>query len=166
VSIIPCIEHGLAPYDGKIEINVLALKSGAKKQHIDAGVVTAFRNQPQAVKAGDLLFISGLMALDRDGLDPAAAADPRQPHFSSSAEAQAEVIIGNIAKLCEAAGTSLANVVRVLQFHTDIREFYPVYKVWERRLGGRPLPFSAIEVPGPLPVPGASVMIEAWVYAP
>jgi enamine deaminase RidA (YjgF/YER057c/UK114 family) len=167
-SIIPCIEHGLAPYDGKIEINVLAVKSGsaAKKRHIDAGVVTAFRHQPQAVRAGDLLFISGLMAADRDGIVPAAAADPRQPWFSSSPQAQAEFIIGNIAALCEAAGTSLANVVRVQQFHTDLREFHQVYKVWERRLGGRPLPFSAVEVPSPLPVPGATVLIEAWVYAP
>jgi hypothetical protein len=53
-----------------------------------------------------------------------------------------------------------------LLFFTDTAEFYPVYKVWERRLGGRPLPFAAVEVPGPLPVPGATVMMEAWVYAP
>lgn len=168
LSIVPCIEHGLAPYEGRIEINVLAAKPGgaAGKRHIDAGVATAFQNQAQAVKAGDLLFISALMAIDRDGLVPAAAVDPRQPHFGSSPEAQAEAIIGNIARLCAAAGTSLGNVVRVLQFHTDIAEFYPVYKVWERSLGGRPLPFAAIEVPGPLPVPGATVMIEAWAYAP
>jgi enamine deaminase RidA (YjgF/YER057c/UK114 family) len=168
LSIIPCRKHGLAPYDGKIEINVLALKPGAtaKKQHIDAGVATAFLAQPQAVKAGDLLFMSAMMAIDSDGLAPAAAVDPRQPWFSSSPEAQAEVIIGNIGRLCAAAGTSLNNVVRVLQFHTDIREFYPVYKVWERHLRGRPLPFSAVEVPSPLPVPGATVMIEAWAYVP
>jgi enamine deaminase RidA (YjgF/YER057c/UK114 family) len=168
LSIIPCIEHGLAPYDGKIEINVLAVRSAGstKKHHVDAGVATAFRHQPQAVRAGDLLFMSALMAADRDGLAPSATIDPRQPCFSSSPEAQAEFIIGNIARLCEAAGTSLANVVRVQQFHTDIREFYPVYKVWERALGGRPLPFSAVEVPSPLPVPGATVLIEAWAYAP
>lgn len=168
LDIIPCIPHGLAPYDGKIEINVLALKPGAatKRRAIDAGVATAFRNQPQAMKAGDLLFMSGLMAFDGAGLAAAAAADPRQPHFGSSAEAQAEFIIGSIEKLCKAAGTSLTNVVRVLQFHTDIREFYPVYKVWERRLGGRPVPFSAVEVPAPLSVPGATLLIEAWVYAP
>ena len=168
LDIIPCIEHGLAPYDGKIEINVLALKPGgaAKRHAIDAGVPTAFRHQPQAMKAGDLLFMSGLMAFDGHGLAASVAADPRQPQFSPSAEAQAEFIIGNIARLCEAAGTSLSNVVRVLQFHTDIREFYPVYKVWERRLGGRPVPFSAVEVPAPLPVPGATVLIEAWAYAP
>ena len=97
---------------------------------------------------------------------PSAAENPRQPWFSSPVEAQAEFIIDNIARLCEAAGTSLANVVRVLQFHTDIREFYPVYKVWERKLAGRPLPFPAVEVPAPLPVPGATLLIEAWVYAP
>jgi len=167
-SIIPCIEHGLAPYDGKIEINVLAAKPGsnAQKRHIDAGVVTAFHAQPQAVRAGDLLFVSGLMALGDEGLVPSARQDVRQPWFSSTAQAQAEVIIDNVARLCEAAGTSLGNVVRIQQFHTDIREFYPVYKVWERRLGGRPLPFSAVEVPSPLPVPGATLMIEAWAYAP
>jgi enamine deaminase RidA (YjgF/YER057c/UK114 family) len=168
VSIIPCIEHGLASYDGKIEINIIAAKPGsaAGKRPIDAGVATAFRHQPQGVKAGDLLFMPALMAAGRDGLVASAAVDPRQPHFSSSPEAQAEAIVDNIARLCEAAGTTLANVVRVLLFHTDIAEFYPVYKVWERRLGGRPLPFSAVEVPGPLPVPGATVMMEAWAYAP
>jgi enamine deaminase RidA (YjgF/YER057c/UK114 family) len=167
VSIIPCIAHGVAPYDGKMEINIIAAKPGsaAAKRPINAGVATAFRYQPQAVKAGDLLFIPALMAADHDGLAASAAVNPRQPYFSSPPEAQAEVIIDNITRLCEAAGTSLANVVRVLLFHTDIREFYPIYKVWERRLGGRPLPFSAVEVPGPQPVPGATVMMEAWVYA-
>jgi len=167
VSIIPCIEHGLASYDGKIEINVIAAKPGsaAQKRRIDAGVASAFRHQAQAVQAGDLLFIPARMAADRDGLVAAAAVDARQPHFSSSAEAQAEVIIDDIAKLCAAAETSLDNLVRVLLFHTDLREFYSVYKVWERKLGGRPLPFSAVEVPAPLPVPGATVMMEAWVYA-
>ena len=167
-SVIPCIEHGLAPYDGKIEINVLAIKPGGatRKQHIDAGVVTALMKQPQAVRAGDLLFISGLMAVDRRGLIAAAATDPRQPWFSSSAEAQAECIIDSMEKLCNAAGTTIRNVVRVQQFHTDLNEFYPIYKVWERRLEGRPLPFSAVEVPAPLPVPGATVLIEAWVFVP
>ncbi|TMJ26447.1 MAG: RidA family protein [Alphaproteobacteria bacterium] len=168
IDIIPCIPHGLAPYDGKIEINVLALKRGgaARRQVIDAGVPTAFRNQPQATTAGDLLFISGLMAFDGAGLAATAATDPCQPQFSSSPQNQGEFIIDNIERLCAAAGTSLANVVRVLQFHTDIREFYPVYQVWERKLGGLPVPFSALEVPAPLPVPGATVLIEAWAYAP
>jgi enamine deaminase RidA (YjgF/YER057c/UK114 family) len=167
VSIMPCIAHGLAPYDGKIEINVIAAKPGssAAKRNIDAGVPMAFRHQQQAVQAGDLLFIPAMMAADHNGLAASAAVDPRQPHFGSAAEAQAEVIVGKIARLAEAAGTSLDNVVRVLMFLTDIRDFHAVYRVWERKTGGRPLPFSAVEVPAPLPVPGASVMMEAWVYA-
>jgi enamine deaminase RidA (YjgF/YER057c/UK114 family) len=167
VSIIPCIARGLAPYDGKIEINVIAARPGsvATRRPIDAGVPMAFRHQQQAVRAGDLVFIPAMMAADRDGLLARAAADPRQPHFGASAQAQAEAIIDNMARLAEQAGSSLANVVRVLMFLTDIREFYAVYKVWERRTGGRPLPFSAVEVPAPLPVPGATVMMEAWVYA-
>jgi enamine deaminase RidA (YjgF/YER057c/UK114 family) len=167
-SIIPCIEHGLAPYDGNIEINVMAVKPGgaAGRRHIDAGVVTAFRGQPQAVRAGDLLCISGLMAIDTDGLVAAGRTDRRQPWFSSTAEAQAECIIDNIEKLCAAAGTSIHNVVRVQQFHTDLNEFYPIYKAWERRLQGGPLPFSAVEVPAPLPVPGATVQIEVWAFVP
>jgi enamine deaminase RidA (YjgF/YER057c/UK114 family) len=167
-SIIPCIEHGLAPYDGKIEINVLALKPGgtSKKQHIDSGISTGFRYQPQAVRAGDLLFISGLMAIDSEGLVATARTHPRQPWFSSPAQAQAECIIDNVARLCDAAGTSVLNVVRVQQFHTDIAEFYPVYKAWERRLGGHPLPVSAVEVPSPLPVPEATLLMDIWVHVP
>jgi enamine deaminase RidA (YjgF/YER057c/UK114 family) len=168
VSIIPCLAHGLAPHDGKIEINVIAARPGsvASKRPIDAGVATAFLDQQQAVKAGDILFIPASMAADDGGLVASAATDPRQPHLSSSPKAQADVILDNISRLCEAAGTSLANTVRVLLFLTDMREFYPVYKAWERRIGGQPLPFSAVEVPGPLPVPGATVMMEVWAYAP
>jgi enamine deaminase RidA (YjgF/YER057c/UK114 family) len=66
-SVIPCVEHGLAPYHGKIEINVLALKPGgaARKRHIDASITTALHRQPQALRARDLLFISGYPALWR-----------------------------------------------------------------------------------------------------
>ena len=40
-SVIPCIEHGLAPYHCKIEINVLSAKPGsaAQKRQIDAGAI-------------------------------------------------------------------------------------------------------------------------------
>ena len=70
LSIIPCSERGLAVEDGKIEINVLALASEGetKKQIIEADVFPGFRSQVQAVRAGDLLFLSGLMAINENGL--------------------------------------------------------------------------------------------------
>ena len=168
LDIIPCIDRGLAPYDGKIEINVIAAKPGsaAKKQHIDAGVATAFLNQPQAVKAGDLLFTSGLMAIDSDGLIAGAVRDQRQPHFSSPARGAGRIHRRQHREALRGRRHVARQCLRVLMFLTDIREFFPVYRVWEQRLGGRPVPFSAVEVPGPLPVPGATMQIEAWAYAP
>ena len=168
LSVIPCIDRGLAVIDGKIEINILAVKSGgaAKKQHIDAGIVPGFRHQPQAIKAGDMLFLSGLMAIDENGLIANAKTDPRQPWFGSSAAAQARIIIDYASRLCEAAGTSIDHAVRIQQFHTDLAEFYPVYKVWERELNGAAVPFSAVEIPSPLPVPDATLLMDIWVYCP
>lgn len=168
LSVIPCIDRGLAVLDGKIEINLLAVKSGAaiKKEQIRAGITPGLRHQPQAVRAGDLLFLSGLMANDENGLADAAKSDPGQPWFGSSANAEAQCIIDHASTLCEAAGTSITNAVRIQQFHTDITKFYPVYQAWEAALNGAPVPFSAVEVPGPLPVPGAGLLMDIWVYCP
>lgn len=129
-------------------------------------MATTFAGQAQAVRAGDLLLTSALLAADEDGILPSAAMDPRQPHFGGGAEAQAEAILDSAERLCAAAGTGLANVVRAQHFLTDIADFQAVYRAWQRRLPGRPIPFSAVEVPAPLPVPGAVAMIDLWVYAP
>ena len=136
-----------------------------KKEIVDGGVVPAFRGYSHAVRAGDLLFISGLLAADDAGLVRAARMDPAQPYFGSSAQAQMDVVLGNAQKICRAAGTSLANVVRIQQFHTDLKDFFPAYQVWERHLPEQYLPFSAVEVPF-LPVPGCCVQLDLWVYVP
>jgi enamine deaminase RidA (YjgF/YER057c/UK114 family) len=74
-------------------------------------------------------------------------------------------ILENAEKICRKAGTSLANVVRVQQFHTDLGTFKESWKAWDKRLPGQYLPYSAIETPA-LAVPGAVVMLDLWVYAP
>jgi len=66
-------------------------------------------------------------------------------------------------RICREAGTTLANVVRAQQFHTDLAGFSGAWRAWDRHLPGRPVPFSAIEVPA-LGVPGAVVMLDLWVY--
>ena len=165
LSIVPCKKRGLVIEDGRIEINILAHRDGAAaKTAVEAGVPPIFANQAEAVRCGDLLFLSALVAADGEG--PLTAPDPRQPHFAERAGDEADAILDAAARLCEAAGTSLENVVRVQQFHTDIADFYRVHQAWQRRLPGRPIPYSAIEVPGPFPVPGCSVMMDLWVYAP
>ena len=163
-SVIPCAVGGLVTIAGKIEINLLAHRG--KSAAVDAGVATPFEGQPQAVRADDLLLLSALLAIDGEGLLGSVAVDPRRPHLMNTAEAQADAILDSAENLCAAAGTSLANVVRSQQFYTDIADFYAVHRAWQRRLPGHPIPFSAVQVPGPLPVPGCTVMMDLWVYVP
>jgi enamine deaminase RidA (YjgF/YER057c/UK114 family) len=118
------------------------------------------------VRAGDLLFIGGLMAVDANGaLAQDVRIDPAKPYFGNSAQLQMDYILTAAERICRNAGTMLANVVRVQQFHTDLREFSSVYQAWQSRMADQPLPFSAIEVPA-LAVPGAVVMLDLWVYVP
>ena len=166
-TLIPMPMPGLVIEHARIEVNTIAVRSGARaaKRIIDAGVMPAWKGYSQAVRVGNLLFLSGLLAIDHGGLIAAARTDPAQPYFGSSIQAQMEFMLDNAQKICVQAGTSLANVVRVQQFHTDLHEFYPAYQVWQRQLPGHHLPFSAVEVPF-LPVPGTSVMLDLWVYCP
>lgn len=164
---IPMPSPGLVIDYARIEVNTIALVRGArtKKQTIDAGIMPAWKGYSQAVRAGQLLFISGLLAIDAGGLIAEARYDRAQPYFGSSVQVQMQYMLANAEKLCRAAGTSLANVVRVQQFHTDLADFYPAYQVWQHYLPGHYLPFSAVKVPF-LPVPGCSVLLELWVYVP
>lgn len=166
-TLIPMSTPGLAIETGRVEINTIALRSAGKTRQkiVDAGVMPAWGGYSQAVRAGDLLFISGMLAIDRGGLIDAAKPDPGQPFFGSCIDAQMDYLLGNAQKICRAAGTSLTNVVRIQQFHTDLNEFYPAYQTWEKHLPGQHLPFSAVEVPF-LPVPGCTVQLDLWVYVP
>ncbi len=167
-TIITTATPGFICEQGRIEINVLSVRRGGrtKKQVIDAGVPTAFDGHVQAIRAGDLLFLSGLMAVDANGaLAPQARIDPRQPHFGSAVQLQMTHLLAQAERICRKAGTTLANAVRVQQFHTDLADFNAAYQVWQQQVPGQHLPFSAIEVPA-LGVPGAVVMLDLWVYVP
>jgi enamine deaminase RidA (YjgF/YER057c/UK114 family) len=153
---------------GRIEINTISVRAGGgtKKEAIDADVPMAFDGHAQAVRAGDLLFIGGLVAVDANGaLALDVRIDPEKPYFGTPARLQTDYILTAAERICRKAGTTLANVVRVQQFHTDLRDFSAAHEAWQSRMGDQPLPFSAIEVPA-LAVPGAVVMLDLWVYVP
>lgn len=166
-SIIPCRRPGLAVEAARVEINVVARCGGAAvvRHAVDADLTLPHRGQPGAVRAGDLVFLSGLMAADRDGLLDAARTDAGHPHYGDDAESQATAIIDRAARLCAAAGTELGDVVRVIQFQTDLADTYAIHRAWQRALPGRPIPFTTVGVPA-LPVPGARVLMDIWAYAP
>jgi enamine deaminase RidA (YjgF/YER057c/UK114 family) len=165
-AIITTSTPGFICEAGRIEINTISVRRGGRtaKRVVDAGVSTAYAGHVQAVRAGDLLFLSGLMAVGPGGaLAPEVRVDPRQPWFADAAELQMDHILAQAQRVCRKAGTTLANVVRAQQFHTDLAGFSGAWRAWERHLPGRPVPFSAIEVPA-LGMPGAVVMLDLWVY--
>jgi enamine deaminase RidA (YjgF/YER057c/UK114 family) len=168
VTVVPMPDPAFGIIGARIELNLMAVTDAGKtkKQIVDAGVFSGFESQPNAVRAGDLLLITGLMAAERDGLASEARLDARQPWFGSPIKGQTRSILAKAQKICEAAGTSLENVVRIQQFHTDISEFYPTAEVWQETLPGKALPISAVQCGPALPVPGASLLMDLWVWAP
>jgi len=167
-TIITTATPGFICEVGRIEINTISVRRGGRtrKQMVDAGVPTVYAGHVQAVRAGDLLFLSGLMAVDADGaLARAARINPHLPYFGSAEQLQMAAVLEYAQRICRKAGTSLANVVRAQQFHTSLADFQASWQVWNQYLPGRYLPFSAIEVPA-LSVPGAVVMLDLWIYVP
>jgi len=155
-SIITTATPGFICEASRIEINTVSVRRGGatRKEIIDAEVPMPYAGQVQAVRAGDLLFLSNLMAVNSDG----ALAVP-------DIGSQMDRILACAERVCHKAGTTLANVVRAQQFHTDLADFDAAWQAWDARLPGQFLPFSAIEVPA-LGVPGARVMLDLWVYVP
>jgi enamine deaminase RidA (YjgF/YER057c/UK114 family) len=168
LSLIPISNPGVGQFHSRLEINVLALRdAGVTRKTVIAGDrFTGFAGVPGGVKAGDLLFLSGLMALDENGLLPEARPDPGQPYLMSPIKAQMRAILARAAEICERAGTSLDNVVRIQHFHTDLNDLLPALEVWQDVLPGRPLPFTALGVPRHMPAPGVTVLLDLWVYVP
>jgi len=166
-TIIPTATPGFIMPDSRIEINTIALLSGGKtsKDTLQCRNPPLFEGWVSAVRAGDLLFLSGLMATEHGRLIEDARVDPRQPYFGIPVKSELRSIVRQAQAICRAAGSTLRNCVRIQQFHTNLADLPAAIEVWDEVLRGAPLPLSAIEVPW-LPVPGGRVLVDLWVYAP
>jgi enamine deaminase RidA (YjgF/YER057c/UK114 family) len=118
------------------------------------------------VRVGEFLFPSGLMALGTDGRIAGAAVSSTLDGLAHGGYAQAATIYAYVEKLCAAVGTSAANIVRAQYFMADIRDFAGVAAAWTGRYGAQPHPFVCVEVPAPLPAPGAALIGDFWIYIP
>jgi enamine deaminase RidA (YjgF/YER057c/UK114 family) len=165
-TIIATETPGFIMPESRIEINTIALaKDGKTKKQVLAPIPPLFQDASAAVRAGDLLFLSGLMAVRDGALVPEAKADPAQPFYSMPVKAELREILRQAETICQAAGTSLKNAVRVQQFHSNLADLPATLEVWSEAMDGAALPLSPIEVPW-LAVPDARLQIDLWVYVP
>jgi enamine deaminase RidA (YjgF/YER057c/UK114 family) len=165
LTVVPA--KSFATVGGIIEINLLALRPGGirKKSVVDAGV-PAMASYGPAVRAGEFLFPSGLMAVGPDGHIVAKSVSPQFDGLAHSGFAQASTIYAYAEALCASAGTSLANVVRAQYFCGDVTNFPGVAAAWRAHQGERPHPFLCVQTTKPLPAPGAAVIADFWIYVP
>lgn len=167
-TIIPVVGHG-GSKDHCIEVDVIAIIPGGKlkKEVISTGrAARPLGHQPQAIKAGPLLFISGQVAADERGLIPEARVNPELPYMKISVKRQVDYILKNTQAICQAAGTSLDNLVRAQCFYTDLRDYAPAMEVWASAIPKDPPAMLTVEVPSPLTVPGCSVLVDLIAYVP
>lgn len=107
----------------------------------------------QAIVAGGLVFCSGTA-----GIDPVTGAIP------DGIEAQTEQALRNLSAILEAAGASLADVVKTTIFYADVEDFARLNEVYARYL---PDPPPARSAPAGIQLPhGLLISIEAIAALP
>jgi enamine deaminase RidA (YjgF/YER057c/UK114 family) len=128
-------------------------------------------HQSQAIKAGDLLWLGGMMAADESGIAAEACIlgrlDPADyPYYSTSPKRQVDVIMKNTKALCEAAGASLGNVVKRTCYHTDFEHDFvgAIDAYFSYFQKGRGPASTTIEVKPPLAVPDCRLLIDQIAY--
>jgi 2-iminobutanoate/2-iminopropanoate deaminase len=124
----------------------------SERQTVEApGAPAAIGPYSHAVRAAGLLWCSGQIPLDPQTGEITGASAPEQ----------AERCLGNLAAVCEAAGTELSRAVRMTVYMTDLGAFAAVNEVYARFFGSEPPARVAIGVAA-LPR-GAQIEIDAVV---
>jgi 2-iminobutanoate/2-iminopropanoate deaminase len=106
----------------------------------------------QAIRTGDLVFVSGQL-----GLAPGST-----ELVGSGIVEQTEQIFRNLAAILEAAGSGLDRVVKTTVFLIDLADFAAMNEVYRQHAGDAPPARSTVQVAA-LPS-GARVEIEAVAH--
>jgi 2-iminobutanoate/2-iminopropanoate deaminase len=113
------------------------------------GAPSAIGPYSQGIVSGDLVFCSGQL-----GLDPATG-----DLVEGGVEAQTERALRNLVSVLDAAGASMADVVKTTIFLADIGDFAAVNAVYARHMPD-PAPARSTFAVGALPK-GGLIEIEA-----
>jgi enamine deaminase RidA (YjgF/YER057c/UK114 family) len=154
----PRREGALTHAEGAVlmEIQIRAIQPGhdAERVVVSTGKET-LGHQSEAVKADGLLWISGTFAGDSGGL-----------RSGRSTASQVAYIFERFDEICGAGGTDLENLLRVRAYVTTPSDGYLVFAALRDATPGSPPCVTVNEVRAPLPLPDATVMIDAVAWAP
>ena len=119
------------------------------------GLAEPVSHYTDAVRAGDLLFVSGCIAVDGEG----------RLVGGDDVVAQTRQVFANLVAVLAAAGSSLADVVKVSVFLTDVADRAAVNEV-RKELFGDVRPASTLVEVSRLVLPGARIEIDAVALVP
>lgn len=125
---------------------------GLKAFNEVAGLCAPPEPYSYAIRAGESLYLAGQVALDDKG-----------EVVGATVKDQARQVWSNIEKVLTAAGSSLADVVKVTYYMQDIRELPQEIEIREQVFSGRPLPAVTAVQAAALGLPG--LMMEVDVVA-
>jgi len=163
ITPVPAKDYGNA--EGMIEINLIALKSNARRRkEVIATDIPAMAMYGPCVRAGEFVFPSGLIAVGADGRVPGGEQAAAFDAVSLAGELQGTLLMSYMDAVCQAVGVSAANVVRAQYFLSNIRDFAGIAMAWQDRYGRQPHPFACVQVPGPMPASGAVALADFWIY--
>jgi len=108
-----------------------------------------------AVRAGDLLFVSGCVPVDGDG----------RLVGGDDVVAQASQVFANVGSVLEAGGATFADVVKVTVYVTDIADRARINPVRQEVFGDARPASTLVEVSA-LAIPGAKLEVEAVALIP
>ena len=107
----------------------------------------------QAIRAGDLVFVSGQLALRPDHAEI----------VSDSIEEQTQQVFANLRAILEESGSGLDRLVKTTVYLSDLGDFAAMNEVYAKHVGAQPPARATIEVSA-LPS-GAKVEIDAIALA-
>jgi enamine deaminase RidA (YjgF/YER057c/UK114 family) len=161
---------GMGERGSRVEVALTLLTNNAKTKTKTINTSNAPKplgHEPQAVKAGDLLFFSTQMAFDSNGnLPDGMIRHPSFPWYGSPGQAQMRYMMKNIGAICEAAGTTVDNICRRVCFHDDFQWFAESIEEWASYFPDDKPASTTIRLGGPFVVPGANTLLDLIAYAP
>lgn len=127
-------------------------------------------HEPQAVRCGDLLFLSTQIAHDGSGvIRDDHVLNPAFPFRGSPAAKQMRSIRENVEVLAGQVGASADDVVRMLSVFDDLNRSHEAFEAWFAGAAPSTVPpaITALGlVNGPLLVLGAHLALDLTLYAP